>query len=258
VNVRGLEALLDAARAAGVARIVHVSSAIVIGTDPGGAADETAPLRLEPNPYSASKIAAERLVERAVRERQAPVVVVRPGLVYGPGDAASFGRFAALIEQGRMPLMGRGDNHLPLVYVEDVAAGIVLAAEVPNAAGRVYFIVNDEPVTQRAYLGAIATELGVPEPARRVPYVAAQALAAIAEGVVRLSGARRAPPLTRFGVRLLGGDTRLSIGRARAELGFAPQTNLAEGVRRSVAWYRAEQRGPQGRDRARRAAGGMS
>ncbi|WP_242343890.1 NAD-dependent epimerase/dehydratase family protein [Anaeromyxobacter terrae] len=257
-NVRGVELLIDSALAAGVKRIVHVSSAIVVGTDVGGTVDESAPLRLEPNPYSWSKIMAERLIERVVRERRAPITVVRPGLVYGPRDAASFGRFAALLERRRMPLMGRGDNHLPLVYVGDVARGIVLASEVPAAIGRTYFLVNDEPVTQREYLEAIAAELGVPPPTRHVPYLAAQALAAIAERAVSLTRGAGPPPLTRFGVRLLGGESRIVIRRAREELGFVPETDLREGVRRSVAWYRAAQGAPRAGDRASRAAGGVS
>jgi nucleoside-diphosphate-sugar epimerase len=257
VNVRGVELLIDAALAAGVQRIVHVSSAIVVGTDVGGMADESAPLRLEPNPYSWSKIMAERLIERAVHERRAPVTIVRPGLVYGSRDAASFGRFASMIEQGRMVIIGSGDNHLPLVHVGDVVRGIVLASEAPAAIGRTYFLVNDEPVTQREYLGAIAAELGVPPPTRRVPYLAAQALAAFAERAVRLTRRAGPPPLTRFGVRLLGGESRLVIRRAREELGFVPETNLREGVRLSVAWYR-ELRGASRQSARVPRAGGMS
>jgi nucleoside-diphosphate-sugar epimerase len=257
-NVRGVELLLEAALSAGVQRFVHVSSAIVIGTDVGGAADESAPLRIEPNPYSWSKVMAERLLLRAVRERGAPVTIVRPGLVYGPRDAGSFGRIAAMVAQGRMVVIGTGKNHIPLVYVGDVAAGIVLASEAPRAVGRTYFLVNDEPVTQGGYLAAIAAELGVAPPTRRVPYRAAQYLAAVAEGVVKLSRARRPPPLTRFGVRLLGGESRLVIQRAREDLGFVPRTSMADGVSRSVAWYREAYLASPERVASTHAAGGSS
>jgi nucleoside-diphosphate-sugar epimerase len=251
-NVLGLETLVRAAAATGVARVVHVSSIVVHGTDVRGGADEHAPLREESNPYSRSKIAAERLLDRIMREDRRRVTIVRPGWIYGPRDAASFGRIAERIERGGMFLLGRGDNHLPLVYVGDVAQGVLLASEVQDAGGETYLLVNDEPVTQRQFLTAIATELGAPPPRRRIPYHAAVAAGATAETAGHLARLRHAPPLTRFGVQLLGGENRFIIDRARHELGFSPSVDLAEGVRRSVAWYRATHRGaePQAQDMA--------
>ena len=83
--------LVRAALAAGVRRIVHVSSATVHGDRCDGAADEDAPFREEPNPYSRSKVAGERLLERMIRDEHAPMTIVRPGWIYGPRDTASFG-----------------------------------------------------------------------------------------------------------------------------------------------------------------------
>jgi 2-alkyl-3-oxoalkanoate reductase len=238
VNVRGLQTLVESALAAGVRRFVHVSSITVHGNDVHGAADETAPLRVEPNPYSRSKIAGERLLERMIRDEGAPVTIVRPGWIYGPRDVASFARFAALLERGQMVMIGSGRNHIPLIYVRDVAGGIVLASEKAHAAGRAYLLVNDEPVTQYDYLAAIATALGVPPPRRHIPYRLALLAGTAAETMGRLAQRISAPPVMRYGVQLLGAENRFDISRARRELGFCPQVPLAEGVRRSIAWYR--------------------
>jgi nucleoside-diphosphate-sugar epimerase len=239
VNVRGLETLVRTALAAGARHIVHVSSITVHGNDVRGAADETAPLREEPNPYSRSKVAGERLLQRMVRDEAAPVTIVRPGWIYGPGDRASFARLAEMVATGRMVVVGDGSNRLPLIYVRDVARGIVLAAEAERALGRSYLLVNDEPVTQRDFLDAIAAELGVPAPRRRLPYRLALTAGATAEALGRLARRREPPPVMRYGLQLLGGENRFVITRAREELGFAPLVDLAEGVRRTVAWYRA-------------------
>jgi nucleoside-diphosphate-sugar epimerase len=239
-NVRALETLVRAAMAAGVERLVHVSSITVHGNDVGGAADESAPLREEPNPYSRSKVAGERLLERMIREEHAPVTIVRPGWIYGPRDRASFARIARTIENGRMVVLGAGANHLPLIYARDAAQGALLASEAAQAAGRSYVLVNDEPVTQRDFVTAIAAELGSPAPTLRVPYGLALGLGAAAESLGRLAHRREPPPIMRYGVQLLGGENRFSILRAREELGFAPLVGLAEGVRRSVEWYRGE------------------
>lgn len=237
-NVWGLQALIEASLAAGVQRFVHVSSITVHGNDVRGTADETAPLRVEPNPYSRTKVAGERLVAKLVRDQSAPITIVRPGWIYGPRDMASFGRFATMIRDGKMLIIGSGANHVPLIYVRDVAEGVILAAIAPNTIGKAYLLVNDERVTQQDYLTTIARELGAPAPTRHIPYQVALGLGATSEVMGRLARIKQ-PPLMRYGLQLLGGENRFIITRARKELGFAPRVPLGEGVRESVAWYRA-------------------
>jgi 2-alkyl-3-oxoalkanoate reductase len=183
-------------------------------------------------------VAGEYALQQMIEDTNAPVTIVRPGLIYGPRDTNSFGRFARLIEQGKMPIIGSGRNHLPLIYVKDVAQGILLASEVEQAIGRAYLLVNDEPVTQLAYFAAIAKELGVAPPRLHIPYRLALTLGATAELVGHLAHMQQPPPLMRFGLQQIGGENRFIISRARAELGFSPRVNLTEGVRQSIAWYR--------------------
>jgi nucleoside-diphosphate-sugar epimerase len=239
INIRGVEDLIDVSLAAGVRRFVHVSSILVIGADVGGIADETAPLHIEPhNPYSWSKVQGEQVVKRMIMERGAPITIVRPGWVYGRRDNGSFARFAAMVQRGKMIMIGSGNNHVPLIYVTDVAQGILQAITVDQAIGKTFFLVNDEPVTQQEYLGAIAAELGVPPPRLHVPYPLALLLGSVAEGIFHLADQRRSPPLTRYGAQLLGGENRLTISSAREVIGFKPQVNLIQGVRESVEWFR--------------------
>jgi len=239
-NVDALETLVRVAVAGGVQRIVHVSSVTVHGNDVGGSADETAPFRAEPNPYSRSKVAGELLLRRLVDDDGAPVVVVRPGYVYGPGDVAGFARFAAKIRAGGMVIIGRGDNHIPLVHVRDVARGMLRAAAA-GSDGCAYLLVNDEPVTQRGYLDAIAEHLGVDPPTRHVPYVAALLAGKTFEFGAHLLRRTQPPPVMQYGVRVLGGENRFVISRARHDLGFAPQIDMRSGVRESVEWFAARQ-----------------
>jgi nucleoside-diphosphate-sugar epimerase len=237
-NVFGPRTLLEVAMAARVRRFVHVSSITVHGVDIDGSADEITPLRGGSDPYSKTKVAGEYALQQMIEDTNAPVTIVRPGLIYGPRDTNSFGRFARLIEQGKMPIIGSGRNHLPLIYVKDVAQGILLASEVEQAIGRAYLLVNDEPVTQLAYFAAIAKELGVAPPRLHIPYRLALTLGATAELVGHLAHMQQPPPLMRFGLQQIGGENRFIISRARAELGFSPRVNLTEGVRQSIAWYR--------------------
>lgn len=240
-NILGVRDLVQAAMDSGAQRIIHVSSITVHGNDVRGTANEDSPRRRESNPYSRTKVAGELLLDDMIARFHAPVTIVRPGWIYGPRDASSFGRFASLIEQGKMVVIGSGANHVPLVYVTDVAHGMLLAATIPDAVGRTYLLVNDEPVTQREYLGAIAKELGVPAPSRHIPYRLALALGGTAEYAGRAIRRTQPPPLMRYGLQLAGGENVFDISRARRELGFVPEVTLAEGVHRSVAWYKATQ-----------------
>jgi 2-alkyl-3-oxoalkanoate reductase len=240
VNVLGPKNLVQAAMAAGVQRIVHVSSITVHGVDIRGSADEEAALRGGVDPYSRTKVAGELVLQQLIQDKNVPVTIVRPGLIYGPRDANSFARFARLVQQGQMPIIGSGHNHLPLIYVTDVARGILLASEAEQALGRAYLLVNDEPVTQRDYFTAIATELGVAPPKLHIPYRLALGLGATAELIGQVTRRQQPPPLMRFGLMQVGGENRFVISRARNELGFSPQINLTEGVRQAIAWYRTK------------------
>jgi nucleoside-diphosphate-sugar epimerase len=132
-NVWDLKSRVEAAQATGVQRFVHVSSITVHGNDVRGTADETAPLRAEPNLYCRTKVEGERLQLELIHKQGAPITIVRPGWIYGPRDAASFARFATLIRDGKMVIIGSGASHIPLIYVRNAAEGVTLASAAPDA-----------------------------------------------------------------------------------------------------------------------------
>jgi nucleoside-diphosphate-sugar epimerase len=240
VNVQGLGDLIQAAMDAGVQRVVHTSSITVYGHHLHGVVTEDHPLRAEDNPYSRTKIAGERLISDLVGERGAPVVIVRPGWIYGSRDAASFARVLGFVESGKGLLMGAGDNIVPLVHVRDVAQGLIKAGDVDHfVAGRAYNIVDDRRVTQAEYLNTIADALQVPHVSRKLPLLPLYVAGRTAELLWQAAGRRNAapPPLTTYGVTLLGRDQRFSIDRARRELGYAPEFDVQRGVSEGVLWY---------------------
>jgi nucleoside-diphosphate-sugar epimerase len=239
-NVQGLANLIHAAIDAGVQRIIHTSSITVYGHHLHGIVTEDHPYHAEDNPYSRTKIAGEQLISRLVKEHGAPVVVVRPAWVYGPRSTASFSRFAKLVETGKAFIIGTGNNIVPAVYVRDVAQGLIKAGEAgKEVVGRAYNIADDRRVTQAEYLNAIADALHAPHVSRKLPFSALYLAGRTAEILWRVMGRRKAdpPPLTTYGVTLLGGDQQFSIDRARAELGYAPQIDITCGVAEGVRWY---------------------
>jgi nucleoside-diphosphate-sugar epimerase len=237
VNVIGTENVCRAAITAGVRRVVHISTFTIYNMAVGrpvSEADPPAPLR---EPYSITKAQGDKLVQRMIAEDDLPGVIVRPSTLFGPGDRRNFGRLADRVRAGKDIIVGSGDNTVPFVYIADVVQALLLALDNERAVGNVYNVGNDQPLTQKQFLSAIAQDLGVAPPRVHVPYALMYAAAYGAERLATLSGNRIPPIVTRHGVKILGEDSRLSIDKARRELGYAPQVSVREGVRRTVDWY---------------------
>jgi len=246
VNVWGVADLIMACLDAGVQRIVHTSSITVYGHHLKGIITEDHPFHAEDNPYSRTKIAGEKMVADFVKERGAPVVIVRPAWIYGPRDTASFGRFVAMIESGKGFLIGSGNNIVPIVYVRDVAQGLIKAGDSGDEViGKAYTIADDRRVTQAEYLNTIADFLGAPPVSRKILYFPLLAAGRSAELVWKTLGRRRAtpPPVTTYGVTLLGGNQEFSIEQARRELGYKPEYDVIRGVSEGVNWYLQTRKG---------------
>lgn len=240
VNVGGTENVCRAALAEGVERVVHVSSWTVYGIALGEPVNEEFPFKPFPDPYAITKAAGDAAVQRMIAEDHLPAVIIRPGTFFGPGDQLHFERMADRLAAGRGLIIGRGNNALPFVYVTDVVQGLLLALERDGVVGRAYNISHDEPLTQEELLCAIAAEIGARPPRLHVPYGPLYATASAAEGAAKLTRSQRKPVLTRLGVKLFGTDNRHAIGKAKRELGYAPQVSLEEGVRLAAAWYRTQ------------------
>jgi nucleoside-diphosphate-sugar epimerase len=232
VNAEGTARLLAACQEAGVERMVHVSSLTVLGLPRTGAlVDEETPCARSPrDPYTASKIAAEVRARAAHGRRGLAVTVVRSGVIWGPGDTTIVPRLARLLRRGRMVHIGRAENILALSHVDNLCAGIILAATVPGAAGQIYHLTDGEEITARAALSALAEALGVQPPRLSLPFWALYSAAAIQEAAARLAGSSTPPPLTRYAVRLVACDSRYDIAKARRELGYLPEITFQAGV----------------------------
>ena len=238
VNVTGTENVCRAALAAGVRRLVHMSSSSVYGIALGRAADEGFPLAPFRDPYPVTKAEGDKLVQRMITEDDLPAVIIRPDQIFGPGDQLHFGRMADRLRAGKGVIVGSGRNALPFVYVDDVVQGVLLALDHERAVGQAYNITNDAPLTQEVFLQTIAQEIGARPPRLHVPYRALYAAGYTAERLATLTRSSRRPPVTRLGVAFFGTDNRYAIDKARRELGYRPCIAIHDGVRLAADWYR--------------------
>jgi dTDP-glucose 4,6-dehydratase len=209
-NVLGTQVLLDAARAAGIGRFVHVSTDEVYGSIAEGSWTETWPVA--PNsPYAASKAASDLFALAAHRTHGLDVVVTRCSNNYGPNQFPEkvIPLFVTNLLDGKpVPLYGDGANIRDWLHVADHCRGIQLALE-KGRAGEVYHIGGGTELSNRELAGRLLDTCGAGwEMVRQVP-------------------------------DRLGHDRRysLDITKIGDELGYAPQISLEDGLAATVTWY---------------------
>ena len=196
--------------------------------------EETPYPRSLPDWYSQSKQAAEHLVRGANGEGGLATTVVRPGVIWGPGDITIVPRLADLLRRRQMILIDGGRNLLGLSHIESLARGLVLAAESPGAPGQTFHMTDGEEITAREAVDALAAVMGVPSARISLPYVAVYGIAALIEGAAMLAGRTTPPRMTRYGVRLVSCHCRYDIGKAKRELGYKPVVTFREGIKHLV------------------------
>lgn len=237
VNVTSGVTLLQ--RAQRVRRFLFVSSVGVHGYSTGLPIAEESPLAPYDS-YGASKVAAERGLRQAAAARDASLVVVRPGIVYGPGDTYGMvTNMARLIARRRFVRVGRGWNRVQLLYADDLARGLFSALTSPAADGQTFIFAGREQVTLRRLTALIARTLGARLPPTGVPEAGVRIIASVLEQYAKIRGSSVEPFVTHSKVNLMTRDYLYDTGKARALLGFEPAVDVGEGIARTMAWLRA-------------------
>jgi len=234
MNVDGAAAAVRAAARAGIARLVHTSSAATIGEPPGAVGTEQTVHRgWYLSTYERTKTEGERAALATARELGQDLVLVNPSSVQGPGRAGGTGRFLLAFLDGRLKVFV--PTTISLVDIDDCVAGHLLAWE-RGAPGERYLLSGMTLPIERA-LALAADVAGVQARPRLVPRGLATVAAAAVERAFKL--ARRHPPVCREMVRTLLHGHRYDGSRAERELGLH-YTDPRETIAKTVAWARAE------------------
>jgi NAD+-dependent farnesol dehydrogenase len=242
INLGGIENILRAAEEAGtVGKVVYVSSFIALGpteNGPGRTLDESAEIQDREwiNDYERTKALADRRARRAIAEG-APLNVVYPGVIYGPGEMTE-GNIVVrhvldLIRRKLPALIGSPDRRWNYVFVDDVARGVGLVLE-KGGPGRRY-VLGGENVTLGHFYGLVERLTGVPVPKRRMPDGLAKAAGALQKGFASLTGGT--PQLTPDLVEIYRHDWSYHSDRAERELGYTWRT-LEQGLGQTLAWLK--------------------
>lgn len=240
VNVEALGGLLEACRVRPLQRFVDFSSLGVYAARHHHGTDETEPLpERHIDGYTQTKAEAEQLALRYHREHAVPVVVLRPGFIYGPRDRTVLPNLIDKLRRREVRYIGDGRRALNCIFVGNLVEAALLAMEKPEAVGRIYNVTDGEAVSKRRFIEAAADGVGVPRPpALGVPLWVARIVAEWMESRARRRGDKEPPRLTQARLKFLGLDLDFSIERARRELGYKPGVRFDEGMRRTTEWYK--------------------
>jgi nucleoside-diphosphate-sugar epimerase len=234
IHVDGTRILLaECAKCPMIERIVHCSTTGVLGVTGAKPADEAAPFA-PTNIYEQTKLEGE-LLAREAGQQGLPMVIVRPGLVYGPGDLHLLGFFRAIYHRLFRPI-GRADVWLHPIYIDDMTEAFVRCGANSGATGVCFHMAGREPATIAMLADTIAKALGTPEPAGRIPRLAALAVATAGDWLP--DRFKSVAPLTRSRLDFLTQSRVYDVSKAKALLGFDAETSLRSGISQTVAWYR--------------------
>jgi len=237
-TVAGTKNIIEACLKFKVRRLVHVSSLSVLNhaSRRSGLVGDDWPVEPQPElrgAYTQTKLQAEQKVLAAMRNEGLPAVIIRPGVIFGPGAKPSSpaGSFAML---GRWIVAGFGLSPLPLVYVEDVVDALLYGASTVDIEDKPINLVDPNTVTQREFI-RVVRDAGVKV---KVSYIPTLILMIAATGIEIMGKLLRCGvPLSRYRIRSLRPLCDFDQTGARERLKWAPGVGVAEGLRRaSAAW----------------------
>jgi dihydroflavonol-4-reductase len=248
-NVIGTRNLLDAARDAGVPKIVYCSSVGVYGFDfRYRPVDEAHPFGRRLSYYHRSKMLAEQVVDAS----GLPVITVRPGWIYGPDDdSGGVTQMLIKLARGRFAFVGAGRNRVHPVHIDDVTEGIIAAGR-SDAFGEKFLLLGPQVLTFREYVLAMCRALGVAAPKFTIPY---------AFGLLACYGLEPAwlvknrllgrgvlgdkPPVTRDTLHGVCEDQVFDTTKAARVLGHTPRVGVDQGLASTVRWLATTGRLPE-------------
>jgi nucleoside-diphosphate-sugar epimerase len=239
VNVEALRVLLEACKGQGLSRFIHMSSLGVYEARHHDGTDETETLpKRHRDSYSQSKVEAEQLAQHYYKEFGVPVVILRPGFIYGPRDRTVMPRIIDGLRQGRLRYPGGGMRALNTIFVANLVDAVFLAVDKDKAVGEVYNLTDGELVSKRKFIETIADAMGLPHPTRRPPLWLAWTVTWFAEQLAHLRGATEAPLFNFARLKFMGYNLDFSIEKAMNELGYRPRVNFEEAISETMAWYK--------------------
>jgi nucleoside-diphosphate-sugar epimerase len=196
--------------------------------------------------YTQTKLESERMVVEYQKSYNLPIVILRPGFIYGPRDRSWLPKVIDALEKRMVRYISGGHTALNSTYVLNLTHAMMLALDNSNAVGQIYNITDGEFVSKRRVFETVADFFGLKRPSRSIPLWLARIAARIMERRARRRGAKEAPRLTQARLKFLGLNLGFSIAKARKELGYTPPTSFQDAFQATLEWFRKERAAKSG------------
>lgn len=233
-HVEGTRNLLDAGLENNIKRFIHCSTIGVHGDVKNPPANEDSPF----NPgdtYQKTKLEAEQLALKYFKEKNAPVVIIRPAGIYGPGDKRFLKLFKPIARK-KFFMVGNGRTLWHPVYIDDLIDAFILAMEKPKIEGQVFIIGGPEYLSLNELVKYIANAVNTPAPKIHIPAKPIQVAGSICEAICKPFKIN--PPLFRSRVDFFTKTRAFNISRAKQLLGYSPKYDIMTGTKLTAKWYK--------------------
>ena len=240
VNVEGLRKLLDSLNPAQLYKFVHFSSLGVYEARHHYQTDEsTPPPDQHFDGYTQSKMESEKLALQYHKDKGYPIVVLRPGFIYGPSDRTVLPRLMEKLKTKEVKYIGSSSYAMNNIFVGNLVQAAFLALDNPNAVGQVFNLTDGEKVSKKRFITTIAKGMNLPTPFfLPVPLWLVRLIASSMEKKALKRGALEAPKITKANIKFLGLNLDFSIEKAKRILGYAPAKTFDEGMAETLNWYK--------------------
>lgn len=242
INYLGTKNLIEAARRFGIKKFVYTSTpSVVFNKDDLNGVGEEQPYATEfLNSYSETKTLAEKFVLESNDGSGFLTCAIRPHLIWGPGDPHLFPRVIQKGKEGKLKIVGDGENLVDIVYVENAAMAHVQAFDKLDAGspvcGQAYFVGQERPVNLWSFINQVLAEVKVEPVNTYISVSTAYKVGWVLEKVFKLLGIKKPePPMTRFVALNLGKSHYFSHEKARRDFGYVPEVSIEEGLKRTFS-----------------------
>lgn len=220
-----------------VKKLIYISTCDVFGLPIKDIIfDESSPFRKWSEPYADTKIMATQLVKE-YQNKGLPTTIFYPGWVYGPGDKAFAPAILEQLKSGVMPVWDNGENHIVLIYIDDLIDAVILGLTKKETDNNDFLILDDFSQTNFANLCSILGNLyNLKYRIIRLPYWFAYLIALVSEGLSRIRLTKN-PLMSITDVKSLGLNFRYSTQKAKNLLGWGIQKEIKSGIEDWKLWY---------------------
>lgn len=235
INAEGTRRVFDAAIEAGVRRVIHCSTGGVLGHIANPPGNENSPY----NPgdmYQRTKLEGEKIAMDYYRSGKMRGVVIRPAMIYGPGDTRNLKLFK-MIARKKFFYVGPGMKSVHFVDVRDLARAFLLAMEHEDRNAEIYHVPGERAVPLKTLVNFVADYLQVPRPWLHLPVKPIQLLGTVCEAIC--TPFRIQPPIYRRRVDFYTKNRDFDGSKAARELGYRPAKPFEDEVKEITDWYRA-------------------